>query len=264
MAYGKSYTKSVKKTPARKYGKKSYKKSNRAPKVSVSVQKYVKRILHKEIENKMPTPVSAQNTTLVPIQSTTWGTLIDLSSMWQIANGTGQGNRIGDKITPTKWSFRGYITNTSLLAIPCVIKMYIFRLKTTYETPNASTNPTDFYQYGSSSIAPANSFQDMLRPVNRDKYIIYSSRSFKVGTASGAGTSTYGTNNDYKSLVAFNIPLIKHQKQKLSYNDAVNVPTNCGMYACFAIAPADGSAGLVVGAGAPDISYDVVGEYEDA
>lgn len=264
MAYGRSNKKTVKKTTARKYGKKSYKKGGTTPKVSMSVQKYVKRILHKEIENKSPTPISGQDVSIVPITNTiSWGTLIGLSDVWQIPQGVGQGNRLGDKLKPTKWYLRGFIHNNSATAVPAVVKMFVFRQKMTYESPAgaAFTGPVDFFQYGSSTVGPANNYQDLLREVNKDKYILYTTRSFKIAPAGSAGN----TNNDFSTVGKFKVDLIKYAKRVLTYNDAVNTPLNSGLYVCFALAEYGGTTKTVWAAGeAPQISYDIIAEYEDA
>lgn len=262
MVYRRNRKSPVKKAPARKMVKKVMKK--RAT-ISPVVKAYVKRALHKEIENKSPTPINAQDVQIVPITNTTsFGTLIALSDVWTISQGVGQGNRIGDKIRPVKWILRGYIHNNSATAVPAVVKMFVFKQKLTYESPTgaAYSGPVDFFQYGSTSIGPANNYQDLLREVNKDKYQVYTTRSFKIAPAGSAGN----TNNDFNTVGKFTINLTKYQKHTLTYNDAVvNTPQNSGLFVCFALAEYGGTTKTVWAAGeAPQISYDVIAEYEDA
>jgi len=262
MVYRRNRKTALKKAPLRKMVKKVMKK--RAT-ISPSVKAYVKRALHKEIENKTPTPVSGQDVAIVPITNTiSWGTLIPLSNVWTIEQGVGQGNRLGDKIKPMKWVIRGYIHNNAVTAVPAVVKMFIFKPKLTYESPAgaAYSGPVDFFQYGSTSIGPQNNYQDLLRDVNTDKYQVYTTRTFKIAPAGSAGN----TNNDFSCVGKFKINLMKYQKHTLTYNDAVvNTPQNSGLYVCFALAEYGGSTKVTWGAGeAPQISYDILAGYEDA
>lgn len=259
MIYRRNRKTALKKAPVRKMVKKVMKK--RAP-VSLSIKSYVQKALGKAIENKVPAPLSSTDALLVPITNTvSWGTLIPLANVFNVTQGVGQGQRVGDKIRPKRWNFRGFIHNNGSASIPYVVKMFIFKLKLTYEDPTgpAYSGPVDFYQNGSTSQGPVNNYQDIMRTVNTDKYQIYTTRTFKVGAA-GVG----GGNNDFKAVCPFNINLLKYQDHRLTYNDSVtNTPQNAGLYACFAIANFDGTSG-VPGTNAPQLSYDVNAEYEDA
>lgn len=226
------------------------------------IKKYVLRTIHRNVENKHPQGVSALDTSLVSMLSTTWGTVINLSSIWNIAQGVGEGNRVGNSIKPINWRFKGYIHNNGLSAIPCVVKMYIIKPLQSYADPSTTiTNPTDFYNYGSSVIAPNGSFMDTLRRINKDKYQLYTSRTFKNGLSGAAAGST---NNDYTATNLFNIDLLKYAKKNIKFVDNSTTPQNVGLYAVFVLAPWDGSSGGLVGLQTPQISYDIEAIYEDA
>lgn len=232
--------------------------------VSPSVKQYVRRAIAAASENKEPQPVSATDTAITPLTNAAagWGTLISCADVWNISQGVGQGGRVGDKITPKKWNIRGYVHTNAAAAIPCVVKMFVFKQKLTYENPQgaAYSGPVDFFQYGSSSIGASNNYQDILRKVNEDKYTLMTSRVMKLGTA-GSGTNT---NNDFKCVVPFNINLLKYQGHKVCYNDTTSTPTNMGLYICFALAEYGGTTKTVWAAGeAPQVSYDIEAQYED-
>lgn len=238
------------------------KRYQKSPFVPASIKKYVLRTIHRNVENKHPQGVSALDTTLTSMLSTTWGTVIPLATIFNISQGTGEGNRIGNSIKPMNWRFKGYIHNNGLNAIPCVVKMFIIKPLQSYADPSTTiTNPTDFFNYGSSTIAPNGSFMDTLRRVNKDKYTVYTTRTFKNGLS---GTSASSTNNDYKATNAFNIDLLKYARKHIKFVDNASTPQNVGLYAVFVLAPWDGSSGGLVGLQTPQISYDVEAIYEDA
>jgi len=196
--------------------KRSYNRKRRAVrKVSAPVKKFVKqklnmlsrRVIHRYSENKTPAVVTALDTQLVSMGSATWGTLINLASIFQISQGTGAGNRIGNSLKPIKWSWRGFIHNTGNTQIPVVVKMFIFKSTQGYQSPDTiSANPTDFFQNGSGSIAPAATYTDLIRDINKDRYTLYTTRTFKCAPASVS--SSLATNNDFKSVNMFKINLL--------------------------------------------------------
>lgn len=254
----------------KKYMKKAYaKKMKSVPKVSLSTKKYVKKMLHKNIENKVAPYITYNDTVITPITNTvSWGTLINLSAVWTLSQGTGEGNRLGNKVTPVKWAIRGYINNTGQNCIPGVVKMFIFKLKGSYDNPNLGAGPVDFFQNGNSSTGPTNNQHDMLREINTNKFQVYATKSFKIGSAAAViGTAPIASNNDFKCLREFRINVLKYQKPShLIYDDAgTNVPVNTGLYICFAFAPYDGSTKTSFSGGdMPQITYDIMAQYEDA
>lgn len=254
--------------------KRSYnRKSRAARKVSAPVKKFVKqklnflsrRVMHRYAENKTPAPVTRLDNPLQPMSSTSWGTIISLADVFNISQGTGQGNRIGNQLKPMKWSFRGFIHNNSVSCVPYVIKMFILKSTQSYASPDTITTaaPTDFLQNGSASAAPSVSYNDLLRDVNKEKYTVYTTRTFKCSPASVGTAPNFGTNNDFKMVCPFKINLLKYQKHIIKYNDNTATPTNQGLYAVFCMAPADGTVPTLPLTGQPQISSDIIAEYED-
>lgn len=230
--------------------------------VSKAIRSYVNRAIGVRAENKNAAGITGLDVNLVSMIPTSWGTILNLGDVWGgVAQGTGEGNRIGNIVRPINWNFKGFIHTAGASALPCVVKMYILKIQNGYQNPSStSTNPTNFYNLGNSTVAPSASYLDILRRVNKDQFVVYTTRTFKIGmSATTAGTS----NNDFKACVPFNINLLKYQKHHFRYADATTTtPTNCGLFAVFTIANYDGSSGAFIGS--PQISYDVEAQFEDA
>lgn len=242
----------------------SPKKPNMMPKkiqpVSKAIRSYVNRAIGAHSENKTPTGVSSVAFTLNSMSSTSWGTIINCSQVWNgLVQGTGQGNRVGCAVRPIYWNLKGYLNNNGSTSTNTMIKMYIIKAKQGFQDPTVytPTQPTDFYQLGNSVVAPTNTFLDLMRHVNNDKWTVYATRTFKVGAA----TSASGSNNDFKSVCAFNINLLKFQKHVIKYSDT-GATTNSGLYAVFAII--DPLGGSTITPNGPELTYDVEAKFEDS
>lgn len=232
-----------------------------------AIKSIVRREVHNNIENKQAAPMIFPNVLTQQMSSTTWGTLINLSNVWLINQGTGQGDRVGNSIKPLYWNIRGFLHYIDPSQKPCLVRLYVFKLKSGFASPSSGgALPTDFFQVGNTTTAPQGNMVDIVRQVNKDKYTVYTSRVFKMGPAvtssvPGSSGGVTAANNDFHSARYFNINLIKYQSQKIKYNDSVGSPINSGLYVAFVAAPADGTTG---GVSMPLISYDVIGSYEDA
>lgn len=254
----------VKRAPRRKIMKrKQYKKSASAVSVSPVVKSYVKRMLSVRAEDKVAPNVSQAPTSITPMSATVFNA-VNLANVWNIAQGTQQGNRIGNSVSPKSWRLKGFFavpwgTNVS---VPMLIKMYIFKQKSGYGVPASSTA---FYQNGNSSLAPTSTFTDMLKSVNNDVFTLYATRLFKVGTASLTPTLNGTTNNDFKNIAPFNINCLKYQTHQMKYSDGTTAnPTNAGLYFAYTVCRADGSAVNLVSDPLPTIAFEIEATYEDA
>jgi len=236
---------------------------NRAPRkvrpVSKAVRSYVNRAIGARAENKTPTGVYASGNPILSMTSTTWGSLVNCSSIWNVVNGTGQGNRIGNAIRPIRWTLKGYINNNGNTATNTMVKMYVFKALAGFADPSVLyTNPSNFYQLGNSTAAPTNSFLDLMRVPNKDLYKVYATRILKIGPA----LSSSGSNNDFKTVGAFSFDLLKYQKHIIKYNDGTVGPSNSGLYIAFVLI--DPLGGQNITPNGPEIAYDIEGEFEDA
>lgn len=245
--------------------KTKYRKRMAIQPVSKAVRSYVNRAIGAHSENKNAPGITGLDVALSAMLPTSWGTVINLADVWGgISQGTGEGSRIGNTLKPLNWNFRGFIHNNGTSAPPCVVKMFILKIQNGYQSPTSTlANPTNFFNLGNSTVGPTGSFLDILRRVNKDQFVLYTTRTFKCGPASAGATSPNSTNNDFKNVCPFNVNLLKYQKHIMRYADAtVTNPTNAGLYALFCIAPADGSSGAVLNG--PQLSYDIEAVFEDA
>lgn len=171
----------------------------------------------------------------------------------QLNQGTGQGQRVGNKVSVVSSYFRGVLypqqqnATTNPLPKPVQIKMWIFYDK---DNPTDVPNPEiadDFFQDGNTSTGFSNGLPDLFRPVNTDRWRILASRVFKVGTAvySGSGPNVaaqYFANNDFKFNCSFSVNLAKCIGRTATFDDNVGDAVQRQAYAMFLPYNADGSA----------------------
>jgi len=250
----------VRRAPRRKMLKRKQYTSKTGVKVSPVVKTYVKRMINQSQEDKICVPVSQATSQIIPMSFTAFNS-INLNAVWSLSQGTGQGNRVGNHITPKTWRMKGYwsVPYNTNSCVPFIIKMYIFKLKSGFAIPVGNTN---FYQNGNTSIAPTLTFIDQLKEVNKNLFTVYHQRVIKVGTANLSATLG-AANNDFKNIVPFSIDLLKYQKASLHYNDTTTAPSNSGLYMCYTACLADGSV-FTTSFGAPNLTYEIQASFEDA
>lgn len=220
------YSKKGKKaTASKKVVKKAIKKANN----KVFATK-VKNVVKKMAETKIATTVQYDEESIIlpdittsPPQAPT--TIYDLTEIWDtIEQGAGQGDRIGCKINPTKFTFKGYITLSSDKPgdkVPMVIRMLILRKKNTVDPDQYPSpyNVADLFQFGNTVIAPQNKILDSVRDINKNDWILYASRTFKMGGQTyDASGNALNPNNGFVPMKKFSINLLKHCK-KIVYQD---------------------------------------------
>jgi len=246
-----------KKVGYKKQAKKAYSRKSAPVKVSKSVQAYVKKAIHVQAENRIADPLVQSNIVIQPMNIGTWGSLFNLSDVWLTQQGSAQGERSGNSISPMKWRIRGAMFSAPTSLIPMVVRMFIFRRVDGYTLPNlAGVLPVDFFQNGNLAIPPQQTMADTFRYVNKDKYKVYTSKIFKVGVSNTAGYH----NNDFGIVNTFDIDLMKGNKHKIKFNDASSIPENQGLYMAFTACRVNDSA---IAINDLRLVYDVYGEYED-
>lgn len=196
--------------------KKSYKKSAKTtPAFRKKVLTVVKRT--QEVKVCMMEDQNNSNIVLYNPAAVVAPTTIDLDQLisTQITQGTGETQRIGDKIYPSKISYEGFLVvvpNVNADGWPCYIRMIILKDKLNQSVNNFN----DLFETSSSgpNTAPTNTLLDITRRVNSDRYTVYTQRVFKLGAANRVnGTGTADTNNDFKISKFFKCDLTKHMKK---------------------------------------------------
>jgi len=262
--------------PRRKYKRKNAKRGGRKGS-GKALRRLIKRELSRQVENKSvqffdydqrlyASPnVSFQTDNIIPLGP---------SAVMPITQGTGQGNRVGNSIHTKKLMFKGtivplpYDATFNPVPMPVQVKLVIFYDKL---DPMTQPNPTyhgDYFQNGSGVKGFANDLVDMWSPVNKDRYRIFTTRTFKLGNAdySGTGASAgghYFANNDFKMNANFSINLTKYYPKVLKFSDATTTPSNRNLYAMFYYCLANGGAALNVGY-MLGMQYMLDYTYEDA
>lgn len=164
--------------------------------------------------------------------------------------GAGQSERIGNKITIVRNTWKGCIYPTiwdgtfNSFPRPIEVKLWIFVDKT---MPTSLPLPAqDFFEDDNSVSGFTGTLPDLFLPVNKGKYNVLYSRIFKVGCANYQGTNnepnrSYFANNDYKFNCKFSINLAKLQPRNVVFNDDSSSPLSRHTYAMFCPVYADGA-----------------------
>lgn len=251
-----------KKSAKRVYKKKSVGKKH----VSLAIKKYVKRTIHSNLEKKISTFYGAN----LSINSQTAQNNFQ-SIVPQLSQGTNDSQRIGNQVNITKGMIHGYVNilpynaTSNTLSTAVMVKIWICKYKKTNQASFATaynTN-TDFFDVGSTNIGFQSNMLDMVLTCNKDDWIWYNTKTFKIGasnaTASGqVGSGGYYDNSPMTHAFSFNFG--KHLK-KLHFNDTDVIPTNTNLFIVFQAVYADGSSSALNPA-----EYHFVSrvEYEDA
>lgn len=243
-------------------GAKTARRTKKEPKISYGLKHYIKKAIARSEETKFLQPLTVSNLLIAPYDGTSQlCTVINLTTGLQCAQGTGQGDRIGDEINITSLMFRGFVNyangGSGAQNLPIFIKMVVGRLKSGYAQP---TNFSNLFQNGSSTTNPTNLPIDIIRNFNKDSWIIYTQKVFKLGFADPAAASG---NNDFSQCKMFKMSLAKHI-HRLKYSDAGTNPTNAGLYVWFLMCNANGNAMTAATAPNPEIHYTFEVAYKDS
>jgi len=170
----------------------------------------------------------------------------------QISQGTGEGNRIGVKVSPKscflRYSLlaRATTDNTAVIndnpyrGVPFRVRVIVFRHKHSI----SDFSQANICNVGNGNASLTADLDTYFRPYNKDEYTIVYSRTHKMCALrhiSGAGYSVDNVSNNTNTFVTgrANIPLPK----LLRYNDTVvtDYPTNVNYFFAIAVVNEDGS-----------------------
>lgn len=248
--------------------------------VPPNVKTYVRSMLKHYTETKHATPVYMDNQPILPygLFTTHSSTILNLNQIFGgITQGTGDGQRIGDKIKVNKLKFRGFINydsskidNALYTHIPLYVKMFVFRRQDNLDNPGTYNGTmgvgiSDLLMNGPTPQAPINKLSDFNKLLNRDVYRIFKTRTFKLGPSAPSNNPSDSAqwNNDFSFSQRFNIDLSKHVDiVKWKENSAFQ--TNCAFYVGFLVSFANGFDMDATHQPAVECHYDVTMDYEDA
>lgn len=207
--------------------------------------------------------------------------------LYNIAQGTGQGNRIGNTVVTKKATISGVIhINTEFSTqnwnmCPLYVAMYIFRVKNgigaTQVSNVESIVQSTFFQAGSSATGFSGSLRDLTMEVNSDQVNLLKKRVFKVGTSLVRSATASGTGNvlnqDYADGTVsiakmFKVDITKALNKKYTFQDSDNSPLTQSTYVMWVPFRIDGglivtSTGLATGTLPCYVDFSVDYHYTD-
>lgn len=230
MVFKKSMKKSnIKRSAKKVHIKRNYRKKN-------TVAKMIKKILKPEIKQQSNFFVNDQSVLVGHPAPTSPALQFFVTSVGdvvnQIAQGTGQGDRIGNKILMKNMIVKGTVyTNTTTgpngtpfgITGPIYVDVYIGYKR---DLTPIESSLTAFFNDGDGWISPSGSSKDLLYPINRDKYVVLGKRRLKIGQNTySTSTASY---NDYSQHKEYKFNLSKFVNGKTcKWNDTINAtPTS--------------------------------------
>lgn len=235
-------------------------KSDRYSKAKGTFAKKVKMVIQKEAEKKQANytvidkPIVAYNNTNVGWAST----IVPVSpnaSYLAISQGTGDGQRVGNRIKIASLKLKGilhpraYDASTNVQPVPQFVRVWLLYDK---QDPNAVPAPTnDFLQSGSTTTSLSSTVGDVISEVNRDRYVVKYDKIFKVGFATYneagvAQTFQNFANNDFKLTQMLEIDITSMIPSTYVYNDNNSSPETRGLYLAMESVTTTGSAQTVL------------------
>lgn len=201
--------------------------------------------------------------------------------------GTGQGNREGNKVSTVRMMLKGVIhINTAYDATfnynmcPLYIAMYVFKVKgsipDTVGDVTTVVNNT-FFQDGNASSGFSGTLRDLTREVNSQQVMLLKKRVFKVGTSNvvsafGVASANNANQQFGDSTVGiskmFRMDLTKCIPKTIQYNDTTSTPVNRQTYFMWVPFRVDGqliatSLGAYTGTQPFYVDYSVDYMYKD-
>jgi len=264
------------KTIVKKPFKKKVYKSKKT--IKPTIKALVKAEVHRNIENKIMN-YTFPKTNMLIYTNGSWSTgqLFPISPYATFANaiqGSAQNQRLGNEINIRKatikllFNVNPYDLTTNNTTSPLLIKVITFYDK---NSPTLlTTNVDGLYQNGSSVSNPdVASNIDILKAYNRDRYVIKSSQTLKLGNAiyqSAAGgqqTYQFHSNNDFPMFQTYSLDYTKHLIKNIKYNDASVGPSSRGLFMAIFVMNADGT-GMYGAQSAANFRGFIEIQYEDA
>nr|WAE42398.1 MAG: capsid protein [Cressdnaviricota sp.] len=192
-----------------------------------------------------------------------------LANLTNIGQGTGQGDRLGNKIHIKRVIVRavmfplGYDPTLNVNPYPSEIRVIC---GTNRQTPQAALPVSQLYQNGDSYAAPAGDLRDIIAPINKDVIKLWKSKTFKVGNSLVGGTGYLAgqegyTNNDFHLNQKFTWDLTKYCAKTVIWEDGATTPLTPSCYMLFMLVNAAGNASTNIVTAS--ITYNIEIQYTD-
>lgn len=193
------------------------------------------------------------------------------STLGSITQGTGQGNRIGNRIRLTRCTMN-IMLNGLDNAVPRLVMMYLVSDRRNPTDANAAdlqdacnglSGAGGILQDGNTSIGFQKRHTDIMQRINEDRFMFFFKRVFKIGRAGAPTGTTSAGNNDFSYLRRIKVNLLKYMPKVFRYSDASTVPAfQRRLFVCFHVVAADGTV-LAAASPACNISYAYDIKFKD-
>lgn len=252
------------------------KKTIKRSSVPLSVKKYVKTELHRNVENKGYQVQWSQTLGGYNSSNTLYAfPLTPYVGGLNIGQGVTQSTRIGNKIRPMylRWNFilslRPYDVSTNPAPQPCEVMLMICSLRPAIGELPTAVDINNLYQSNATSIAPSGQLIDLTQKLNTDLFQVHKTMRFKIGFSSNSGTGSNAAyqsynNNDYKVNINRSLNITKYCPKVITYNDNSSTPTSRCVFALWSIVPSTGGTSFAAGVTPVRLDSTVMLDYEDA
>lgn len=254
----------------RTYGKKRIYRRRRAParKANAKIARVVKRILHKQLENKVWISYASN----IGLRTATASAVVpSVNLLPNVIQGTGHSQRIGNEIKVVKAFIKGYINLlpynavNNPLSTPVMCKMWVVSYKQNNQLDNtALTTFQTFFETNNSSTGFQGNMLDLCLTVNKDAWTVHAQKTIQLGSTYPSSTGPVGTGGYFdnsKMILPYYFDYTKHIKT-IKYDDTVNnLSTNRNIWILWQQIYADGSSTSIIPV---ETHFNIRVEYEDA
>jgi len=245
------------------------------PKVSLSVKRFVKTAIAREIENKQIAITQALSFgNVVESPDLNAYPVLPYSGFTLLPQGVTQGTRTGNqcKIRRVMLNYvllpQPYNATTNPNPVPVHVQLFLGAVKQYKGILPQSADINLMFQLGGTTVAPTGALLDLTYQINRDNWDIKKQWGHKLGYAAYGGTGTIPaqqsfTNNDFKLNVVNRMDITKHCAASMKFNDGNSTHQGANLFFMFQAIAANGAA-LPATVQAAQIQYSIIIEYEDA
>lgn len=256
-----------------KSGKKSQRGKGKRSTVSTSVRKYVKKQIHKNIENKQSF-VNNQIAFGSALESPdlNFAPILWYSGFHTLGLGVTDGARISNQVRIRKVMLKyvivplPYDAGTNTAPQPVHVQLFLGRVKQAKSVLPTSTDVGLLFNAGSTSYAPSGGLIDLNSDINTGYWDIKKVWQHKLGYSIDKNISTTYqeyANNDFKYNVVKKMDITQYVQKMVQFNDSTSSVQNGNLFFGYQAVSATGNA-----TGATQLlcrmNYSVTITYEDA
>lgn len=216
--------------------------------VSQRIKKYVKREIHRNIENKEIFSYSSNQT----ITTATAGVnMYNIPLIVPVSQGTSNTGRIGDAIRVRKGIVSGtvhlkpYDATNNPGPFPMYVKMFLIRdLTVQGQRTGLSAGDTDYFFKGNgANLAPQGNLLDLDLDINKEKFRLLATKTVRLGSSgyTTLGPTGIGSWLDNSTITArFSFNWGKYTKKMLKFSEESSYCSNDNVYLMWQAVYADG------------------------